>query len=283
MEKVYYPMTERELAFFRKRCPNMDPSGFVYDPKAALERKLNMLLEEVGDLPYYDCPKCKNRGTIPRIDDDRIVYRVCDCRDIRLTMEAMAKSGLKDVMENYTFARFEENEPWQKAAKKAAVDYAEDPKGWFFICGQSGSGKSHLCTAIAREVMLKGKKLVYMPWREDATAIKSMKGDDPRRETRLTEIKSAPVLYIDDLLKTAAGLDGRTVPTNADINLAFEIINYRYLSDLPTIVSTELYPEELTAIDEATAGRILEKAKGKVLRITRDKRRNYRLKSVLEL
>ena len=68
-----------------------------------------------------------------------------------------------------------------------------------------------------------------------------------------------PVLYIDDFLKGGA--------SDADIRLAFEILNARYNdSKLKTIISSEM---DLTAIlnrDEALGGRIYERAKKNVLR-----------------
>ena len=40
--------------------------------------------------------------------------------------------------------------------------------------------------------------------------------------------------------------------TQGDINIAFEIINYRYINDLITIISSELLLDEIINIDEAT-------------------------------
>ena len=46
--------------------------------------------------------------------------------------------------------------------------------------------------------------------------------------------------------------------TAGDINLAFEILNYRYNNKLKTIISSELLTTELKDIDESLAGRIYE-------------------------
>ncbi|MBQ6890753.1 MAG: ATP-binding protein [Oscillospiraceae bacterium] len=245
--------------------------------------KLKTLLEQEGPYTGYDCRKCRNNGFIPYIKNGEIVSRECDCRALRKTLAAMERSGLKDVLQSYSFDRFQAKTPWQAKAKQVAEGYAQDPKGWFFMGGQSGSGKTHLCTAIAGKLMLEGRELVYMAWCQSAQALKAGRYESREAAQELERIKNAPVLYIDDLLKTPAGPQGRTNPTGADIMLAFEILNHRYLQDLPTVISTELYPEELTAIDEALAGRILEKAAGNLLRISRDMSKNWRMKSVLEL
>ena len=259
-------------------------SAPVYDPESLARKKLQTLLDQEGELKGFRCEKCKNKGAIPFLREDlSIAFRECDCRAMRRTLARMEESGLKDVLNVYTFSRFETGESWQRTAKQAAQAYAQNPEGWFFMGGQSGSGKTHLCTAIARQLMLDGRRLVYMAWCQDAPRVKFGRHEDPAAMEMLQNFKTAPVLYIDDLLKTPAGPQGRTKPTGGDISLAFEIINYRYLQNLPTVISTELYPDELNAIDEALAGRIMEKAAQNLLRIRRDVGKNWRLKGVMEL
>ena len=64
--------------------------------------------------------------------------------------------------------------------------------------------------------------------------------------------------------------------TDADIRLAFEILNSRYNdSQLRTIISSELTLFEILGLDEAVGGRIYERSKGFVLEAPRE---NWRLK-----
>ena len=81
--------------------------------------------------------------------------------------------------------------------------------------------------------------------------------------------KNVLCLYIDDLFKGGA--------SEADIKLAFELIDHRYRNKYITIISTELLPNELIAIDEAVAGRIFEKSKNHRIVIGRDSAKNQRL------
>ena len=103
----------------------------------------------------------------------------------------------------------------------------------------------------------------------------------------MDDLKKAEVLYIDDLFKGGRDMDGNyKPPTPADINAAFEIINYRYNSpDLITIISSERILAELNDIDEAIAGRIAEKSKpnGYCINLKRDAEKNWRMKGMLEL
>jgi DNA replication protein DnaC len=236
----------------------------------------------------YDCQKCKNRGWIAKLVDKgngEYGYCVgeCECAPIRKSIMRMKRSGLEDVIKKCTFARFEETEEWQKVVKHAAMEYAKNPVGWFFVGGQSGCGKTHLCTAICRELLLRGMETHYMKWRDDIAKLKGLSLDAEEREAMISKYKNAKVLYIDDLFKTGRNPDGtEPKPTAADINIAFEIINYRYCKpDLLTIISSELSINELVDIDEATGGRICERAK--VTNISKDRSRNYRTKNAMTI
>ncbi len=260
------------------------PSAQSFDPLTFAKLKANGVNKEPGNLTGADCPKCKNKGFVMLTrEDGSLVSRECSCMTMRRCVWRMERSGLKDVIKNYTFERFEATEDWQKKILKAATDYAKTPEGWFLIYGQSGSGKSHLCTAICRELLLKGKQVVYAAWRQEIAEIKGMSLDADRRTEKLNELKTAEVMYIDDLFKTGAGTDGEARPTSADISLAFEILNARYTSRRPTIISTEFFLEQLLALDEATTGRMIEMAKGHILAIGKKPGRNYRLRGAVEI
>lgn len=237
-----------------------------------------------GNLEGYDCPKCRNRGNTAYVKQGGGVgFYECDCRKIRRSILRMERSGLKNIIRDMTFETFRDTEPWQQNMKSGAKAYAENPQGWLLFCGQVGSGKSHLCTAVCRERLLKGDEVRYMPWREEIAQLKAVSRDSDKREQLMQELKTAPILYIDDLFKTGKSYDGSEAPSGADVNIAFEIINYRYVNQLRTIVSTEKTPQELLAIDEAVASRIIERARGHVFSIAREPARNYRMRGVIEV
>lgn len=161
--------------------------------------------------------------------------------------------------------------------------YANKPEGWLLFCGQPGSGKTHLCTAVARQRLLAGDEVRYMAWRDKVAEPKALSLDNERRGEIISNYKTAQILYIDDLYKVGKAMDGTSNPTGADVSLAFEIINHRYINHLPTIVSTEKTPQELVEIDEATGSRIIEMAGRNVFSISRNISRNYRLRGVNEV
>lgn len=264
---------------------NLNPFGLSvqrYDPAVSARMKADTINNTPGDLTGHDCSKCLNRGSIAISRDDGSIYtKECDCMKIRRCVWEMERSGLKNIIREKTFETFAATESWQKAIKAGAIDYANKLEGWLLFSGQSGSGKTHLCTAVCRQRLLLGDEVRYMPWRDKVAELKALSLDNERRAEIINGYKTAQILYIDDLYKVGRAVDGSSNPTGADIGLAFEIINYRYINHLPTIISTEKTPQELVEIDEATGSRIIEMAGGDVFSIAKDPKRNYRLRGVV--
>lgn len=262
---------------------NLNPHGRSvqsFDPAEQGRIKADSFNKEPGTLKGYDCPKCINRGRIalPK-DDGGITIKDCDCMKIRRCVQKMEDSGLREVIKSYTFDTYQDGEPWQTAIKRGALEYAEKVDGWLLFCGQSGSGKTHLCTAVCRQLLLAGEEVRYMPWRQDIRGLKAM---EPANQIEaLKKLQTAPILFIDDLFKTGRAADGSCNPTAADVGLAFDIINHRYTKRLTTIISTERSPAELLDIDEAVGGRIVEMAQGHTYSIEKKQGRNYRLRGIV--
>lgn len=255
-----------------------------YDPAAWAKMKADTLNEMEGALTGHECSKCRNRGSIAFYRDDGSIFtRECDCMKIRRCVWEMEKSGLKNIIRELTFETFIPTEDWQNTMKSTAAAYGEKPQGWLLLAGQSGCGKTHLCTAVCRQRLLAGDEVRYMPWRDKLAEIKACSLDSEYRTRLIDGYKNAQILYIDDLYKTGKNEKGVCEPRSSDINLAFEIINHRYINHLTTIVSTERTPQELVEIDEATGSRILEMAGSNVLSVARHTKRNYRLRGIVSL
>lgn len=244
-------------------------------------------MAEPPDSTGWDCPICKNKGQVydvKRMPDGSPAHiiRPCKCVETRRTIRRMQRSGLENIISDNLFPKYEAVDPWQQTVKAAAMEYAKTLNGWFWIGGQSGCGKTHLCTAICREALLHGSEVVYMMWRDDAPRLKAAV-NNPEYPAMVEPYKKAPVLYIDDLFKTGKNSEARVVPTPADVNLAYEIINFRCVGKLPTIISSEFLQRELIDIDEALTGRIVQMAGENSFNIKPDRAKNNRLKGMIEL
>ncbi len=249
----------------------------------ALEKmKVDSYNKQAGNLTGYDCPKCFNRGNYAILrEGGSMAIRDCDCMKIRRCVQKMEASGLHDVLEDWTFDAYLDTEPWQTIVKQGVIDYVDNVDGWLLVCGQSGSGKTHLCTAACRQLLLAGEEVRYMPWRQESRYLKGKAKEPEMQAEALEKYQTAPVLFIDDLFKVSRATDGSRIPPASDVNLAMDILDYRYSKKLPTIISTEKYPAELMEIEEATAGRIIEMAKDHTYHIERKPGRNYRLRGVV--
>lgn len=106
---------------------------------------------------------------------------------------------------------------------------------------------------------------------------------------RTTETAALQRLYDGDYkvylaIKAARDQYGRMQPSEADVRIAFELLNYRSNDkSLLTIISSELSLDEIADIDEAIAGRIAQHAAGHCVTVAPDRGKNYRLKGVVSL
>lgn len=232
----------------------------------------------------YQCSECMNRGHFYHVAEDaagmpRLYSVPCKCQNARISLARMRRSGLEGVIGECTFAAYNAAEDWQKAIKAKAIQFTEDDAAkWFFIGGASGGGKTHLCTAICRHY-LKTRPVYYMLWEDELKRLNAVVNDDEAYTRHMDKLKNIDVLYIDDFLKPIYDeRGGMKLPTPGDMKRAYELINHRYVEKSITIISSERYSGEITELDQAIGGRIVQRARGYVLNVARDPARNYRTK-----
>jgi DNA replication protein DnaC len=225
----------------------------------------------------YKCELCKDTGVVIQTKDDmQPVMKMCKCQEIEITKLQWKNAGINPEVSNQTFNNFE---VWNESSRKAratAMNYYHQFKNIrssrrnsIMLCGQVGSGKTHLSIALALNFIKKSIKVAYMPYRDIITSIKQNMLDDEFYKKQLGKYQTAEVLLVDDLYK------GKINET--DINIMFEIINYRYLNYLPVIVSTEFTTERMLNFDEAIGSRIYEMTKDFIVQVE-GMENNYRLR-----
>lgn len=236
---------------------------------------------EQGTLNEFDCPICKNKGEIYYLDENyNECTKECKCMRKRRIIQNTKNSGLSAMLDKYTFDNFTHKERWQFTMYDKATDFVRDKNAKsFFIGGQVACGKTHICTAIVGTFLKQGYNVYYNVWNEIVTNLKQNAYDNTEEYNRqLERLKNVSVLYIDDFFKTT--------PTTADLDKAFQIIDYRKnmsVSDTKkryiTIISSEKMIGELCEIDEAIGSRIFEMCnRGEyVVEIARGADRNKRM------
>ena len=210
------------------------------------------------DLGGIHCELCNDKGYILRTDENGIMWsRECSCMKRRRTERNIRKSGVSDMLQRYTFDSFITDTPIRERIKEIAKKFAESDKGWLIVSGRSGSGKSHICVATCGAMIERGEEMKYFSWRDDSVHLKALL-NTPEYKEEIDKLIKVPLLYIDDFLKGTI--------SDADINLAFQILNGRYNdSKKRTIISTELDMKEIFKRDEAVAGRIYERSRGFII------------------
>lgn len=225
----------------------------------------------------YKCNVCKDTGYIV-IQQERSqpLMKQCKCLKEERARRQWINSGIDPNNNDQTFGSFIVNNDISKRCKEIAIKYykefstiRDERRNSILLCGQSGSGKTHLTIALGKNLISKGTDVVYMPYRDIITNLKQNMLDNEVYKKQLSKYKKCEVLLIDDLFKGKIN--------ESDINIMFEIINYRYMNHKPIIVSSEFTLGKMLNFDEAVGSRIYEMCKDYVVQIE-GKEFNYRLR-----
>ena len=233
------------------------------DAIEAIVQRAKIMADKGGQQPKYSCDICKDTEFVFTKDENGIEYAArCQCFEKKQALRLLRRSGISEEDEAKGFRYFNTyGEDKLERAKQTALDYFkmyEENKGKrnnsLLLCGASGRGKTTLGMAVANNLINSCVYVRYMPYREEIMQLKQQVTDEQTYNDHMHSLKTASVLFVDDLLK------GKV--TESDLNIIYEIINHRYLAKLPMIISTEKLPQELLDFDEAVGGRILEMCKG---------------------
>ena len=227
------------------------------------------------------CELCNDTGWVPT----EVGYKACKCVEVTKIKSLWENFGLNPE-EAKRIRDYKSYNKETEKAKKNAIEYIENfeminntRENSFALCGQAGSGKTHIVVGIGRALLEKNIQVIYMPYLEAIRELKCNVLDEEYYLKLLRRYQRAKVLIIDDLFKDKVKkgkLTGQL--TEADIKHIYPIINYRYVNRLPILVSTECTPDMLLDLDDAIGGRILESV-DKFL-VTFSKNSNYRTKKL---
>jgi DNA replication protein DnaC len=117
-------------------------------------------------------------------------------------------------------------------AFQAAHNFAERPEGWLLLQGPYGSGKTHLAAAIANYRESQGYPVMFVvvPDLLDHLRATFSPESTTTYDQRFEEIRSAPLLVLDDL--------GTQATTPWVREKLYQLFNYRYNAALPTVITT---------------------------------------------
>lgn len=127
-----------------------------------------------------------------------------------------------------------------QSAYETAFEFAQEPANWlmFYSIG-FGNGKTHLAAAIANYAAKQGRSVLFIvvPDLLDHLRATFNPASNTRLDKRFSEIKTAPLLVLDDL--------GTESATGWVKEKLYQLFNYRYNARLPTVVTTTYHLDQL--------------------------------------
>lgn len=126
-----------------------------------------------------------------------------------------------------------------REAFEAAQAFAENPKGWLSLHGTYGSGKTHLAAAIGNYQSAKGSPplFIVVPDLLDHLRAAFAPNSGISLDKRFNEVRTAQLLILDDL--------GTQSATPWAREKLYQLFNYRYNAELPTVITSSIMPDEL--------------------------------------
>jgi len=216
--------------------------------------EIENLVKTLGD---PNCPHCRGAGYV-RMDVPlghekfgRLESCVCRAKDVAQSARnrLFAMSNL-DRLSHLRFENFKStgNEkakfmtPQEKEnifkAFETCENFASMHTGWILLEGGYGCGKTHLAAAIANDAVSKGIPTLFITVPDLLDSLRFAYNDpETTFEQRFDEIRNADLLILDDF--------GTQNATNWAQEKLFQIINYRYINKLATVITTNLMLDEI--------------------------------------
>lgn len=201
-----------------------------------------------------NCPHCGGVGylrmDLPLDHSDFGRIQVCSCRQEEL--EAQIREGLFELsdlseLEYMTFETFqpggrigtgEQARASLARAHNHARMFADAPSGWLFIQGGYGCGKTHLAAAIANHAVASGVSTLFLTVPDLLDSLRhAFSGAAGEFEERFERIRHASLLVMDDF--------GTQNATEWAREKLFQILNYRHINQLPTVITSNLALPEI--------------------------------------
>lgn len=202
------------------------------------------------------CMDCDNRGQINE-KSFGLIRCICSLKDY----EEYLKEDLKMYEGAWMPHTFDEYRLWGNSADHSAIKYikkevqawVDNPKQWIMFGGNVGTGKSMLMHIINTTLT---PWSMYMSMPDLEQSIFNAIGD-PNDENALNmllyRIARHPILLIDDI---GSDYGSRFIKSAVQKILDYR---YRFYSEFPTVVSTNLGGNQLIGYDTRIADRITDK------------------------
>lgn len=195
-----------------------------------------------------NCPICHGIGFVAEdveITDPRFgKMSICSCRQQQILAEKQRQlyefSNLS-ALDGLTFDSFQprgrvgvgrQQADSLEQAYNQAQNFAGTLDGWLLLLGRYGCGKTHLAAAIANQAVGMGIDTLFLTVPDMLDWLRFAYSEDSESafEERFGEIRDATLLVMDDF--------GTENCTNWAQEKLFQILNYRYINRLATVITS---------------------------------------------
>ena len=161
---------------------------------------------------------------------------------------ALARLTFRNLIDRGRSAGARDQEQYRRCVADARA-FAEAPDGWLVLCGASGCGKTHIAAAVVSRLLERGEPALFVVVPDLLDHLRSAYRPDAEvgYDELFERVRNAPVLVLDDL--------GTQSPTPWAQEKLFQLVNHRFNSRLPTVVTTNTLPE---ALDERLRTRLTD-------------------------
>ena len=123
-------------------------------------------------------------------------------------------------------------------AKRLAMGFAQHPEGWLVLAGGYGCGKTHMAAAIAHYRRQQGENVLFIFATDLLDYLRStFQSDSSSTYQVLDRVKRVGLLILDDF--------SEPVETGWTREKLYQVLNYRYVTRLPTVITSGIEPELL--------------------------------------
>ncbi|MGB2962689.1 MAG: ATP-binding protein [Anaerolineales bacterium] len=201
-----------------------------------------------------DCEICGGVGYLRRDlpvghpDFGRI--QICSCREGQLKNQVrddLYKMSNLEELSHLTFDNFKSRGqiglgPAQADSLERAFNHASQfaakLEGWLVLQGHYGCGKTHLAAAVANFVVDIGVPTLFLTVPDLLDSLRfTYNNPESSFEERFEDIRRSPLLIMDDF-----GTENATAWAQEKL---FQILNYRYINNLPLLITTNLSLNQL--------------------------------------